>query len=162
MTQSTVDLSANNTASDDRRRNKGWRVLLHSYFAYRFAGLGVANTDKNETPKADAGASYSDDIIKTYDFKFGKDSRLRVWRKSETGGFHRTVYTRDYCAKCPHQECAEIRPRMPNSFPRPILQKECRTVNQHQGIEYSRHCEGCSQSDSALFRLAHLGFKVDV
>ncbi len=119
-----------------------------------FAGLVSGNTDKNDSTKTDAATSYSDDIMKNYDFKFGKDKPfLPSLAKSATGGFidPAAFANAEYCAKChkaAHQEWRES--AHANAFRAPFYKKNVELLINTKGIEYSRHCEGC-HNPIALF-----------
>lgn len=154
MIQTTPNLSSIKNKDAEARRQKITRLTAFLFCLVVFAGLVSSNTDKNESPKADAAASYSDEIAKNYDFKFGKDKPfLPSLAKSETGGFidPAAFYTADYCAKChkaAHQEWRES--AHANSFRAPFYKKNVELLINTKGIEYSRHCEGC-HNPIALF-----------
>jgi tetratricopeptide (TPR) repeat protein len=112
------------------------------------------NSDKNTSTKNDSATSYNDEILKTYDFKFGKDKPfLPSLAKSASGGFidPAAFASAEYCAKChkaAHQEWRES--AHANSFRAPFYKKNVELLINTKGIEFSRHCEGC-HNPTALF-----------
>ncbi|MBI3651261.1 MAG: tetratricopeptide repeat protein [Acidobacteria bacterium] len=154
MNQTTSEWSARANRPRGARRNRLARGITLLFCLLVFAGLVSGHTEKNAAPQPDANASYNDEIIRTYDFKFGKDKPfLPSLANSASGGFidPATFYTADYCAKChkaAHQEWRET--AHANSFRAPFYKKNVELLINTKGIEYSRHCEGC-HNPIALF-----------
>ena len=79
---------------------------------------------------------------------------------TDTGEFidPKSFPTAKYCGHCHQQAHAEWRQTAhANSFRDPWYVKNVNLLMNEQGIEYTRHCEGCHNPDRAGFRRADQG-----
>ena len=119
--------------------------LLAAFLAVR----GV-NADLNEV----AGAlSYTEEISKNYDFKFGANPFAPSNATTTTGTFieGEKFVSSTRCASCHTDAHAQWRQSAHgNAFREPFYQKNVKDLQSQKGIEFTRHCESC-HNPAALF-----------
>ena len=99
------------------------------------------------------GDHYSDEISKTYDFKFGPNPFAPSNATSTTGTFipGDMFIPSKRCGTCHTDAHAQWRQSAHgNAFREPFYQKNVKDIQTQKGIEYTRHCESC-HNPAALF-----------
>ena len=120
-----------------------------------FAAVAVltarnAMADLGETK---SGASYSEEISKNYDFKFGPNPFAPSNATSATGTFipGDKFISSTRCGTCHTDAHAQWRQSAHgNAFREPFYQKNVKDLQSQKGIEFTRHCESC-HNPAALF-----------
>lgn len=109
----------------------------------------AANAPEYEPPAAIEGptTAFHDAVAGRYNYAFGKDAPfLPSNARTENGQFvsPRSFPTARYCGHCHQQAYAEWRQSVhANSFRAPWYLKNVNMLIDEQGVQYSRHCEGC-------------------
>ncbi len=90
---------------------------------------------------------YTARVSQTYNYKFGKDHPfLPSNAQTETGDFipSASFPSAQYCGHCHQEAFHQWRESLhSNSFRSPSYLKNVKLLYSQQGIEFSRHCEGC-------------------
>lgn len=115
-------------------------------------GLAVrrASADLNEPV---ATAAYSEEISRTYDFKFGTNPFAPSNAATTTGTFipGEKFIPSSRCGNCHTDAHAQWRQSAHgNAFREPFYQKNVKDLQSQRGIEFTRHCESC-HNPAALF-----------
>lgn len=109
---------------------------------------------QSDTPSAAQNASpsasqkeYSDQISKTYNYRFGKDNiSLPGNAALEGGGFLRAGAFPDaeYCGHCHEEAYRQWRQSLhSNAFRTPFYRTSVNILIRDKGIEFARHCDSC-------------------
>lgn len=109
-----------------------------------------ATADLSETKSA---ASYSEEISRSYDFKFGPNPFAPGNATSTTGTFipGDKFIPSARCGTCHTDAHAQWRQSAHgNAFREPFYQKNVKDLQSQKGIEFTRHCESC-HNPAALF-----------
>lgn len=96
---------------------------------------------------------YSEEIAKTYDFKFGTNPFAPSNATSVTGTFipAEKFVASTRCGACHTDAHAQWRQSAHgNAFREPFYQKNVKDLQSQKGIEFTRHCESC-HNPAALF-----------
>lgn len=128
------------------------RVVLVTCLFAAVAVLTARNAmaDLGETKSA---ASYSEEISKNYDFKFGPNPFAPSNATSATGTFipGDKFISSTRCGTCHTDAHAQWRQSAHgNAFREPFYQKNVKDLQSQKGIEFTRHCESC-HNPAALF-----------
>ncbi len=97
--------------------------------------------------------SYTEQISKTYDFKFGPNPFAPGNATTTTGTFipGEMFVPSKRCGNCHTDAHAQWRQSAHgNAFREPFYQKNVKDLQTQKGIEYTRHCESC-HNPAALF-----------
>ena len=97
--------------------------------------------------------SYSEEIARTYDFKFGPNPFSPGNATTTTGTFipGDMFVSSKRCGTCHTDAHAQWRQSAHgNAFREPFYQKNVKDLQTQKGIEYTRHCESC-HNPAALF-----------
>jgi tetratricopeptide (TPR) repeat protein len=100
-----------------------------------------------------SSAAYSEEISKTYDFKFGPNPFAPSNATSTTGTFipGEMFIASKRCGQCHTDAHAQWRQSAHgNAFREPFYQKNVKDLISQKGIEFTRHCESC-HNPAALF-----------
>jgi tetratricopeptide (TPR) repeat protein len=115
-----------------------------------FVGSRGATADSNE---ATSGVSYSEEIAKSYDFRFGSNPFSPSNATTTTGTFipGDMFVASKRCGTCHTDAHAQWRQSAHgNAFREPFYQKNVKDLQNQRGIEFTRHCESC-HNPAALF-----------
>lgn len=100
-----------------------------------------------QAPAAGTSSPYSDAIVATYNYRFGKDSSFLPSNIQTSSGVFinpKLFPTAQYCGHCHQEAHAQWRQSAhSNSNRAPWYLKNVGLLNTEKGIEFSRHCEGC-------------------
>ena len=110
----------------------------------------TARADEDRTDHTD---SYTEQISKTYDFKFGPNPFAPSNATSTTGTFipGEMWVPSKRCGTCHTDAHAQWRQSAHgNAFREPFYQKNVKDIQTQKGIEFTRHCESC-HNPAALF-----------
>lgn len=111
-----------------------------------FPGLAQAQN-------SDPSASYSRDVLKSYNLPFGNAPFLPSQAETANGSFipSSAFPSAEYCAHCHADIHAQWRQSAhSNSFREPFYLRNVEILIKEKGVEASRHCEGC-HNPIALF-----------
>src|ERR1700730_12847866 len=109
-----------------------------------------ATADKNEATET---VGHSEEISRSYDFKFGPNPFAPSNATSTTGTFipGDMFISSKRCGTCHTDAHAQWRQSAHgNAFREPFYQKNVKDLQSQKGIEYTRHCESC-HNPAALF-----------
>jgi tetratricopeptide (TPR) repeat protein len=120
-----------------------------------FAALGIVAARKAtaDLDEAIGAASYSEEIARSYDFKFGPNPFAPGNATSATGTFipGDKFIPSARCGACHTDAHAQWRQSAHgNAFREPFYQKNVKDLQSQKGIEFTRHCESC-HNPAALF-----------
>ena len=133
-------------ASDSRARLIWWAVLAAVVACV--TSLFTSHAQNKQPP-----TSYSEEITKSYDFKFGSNPFAPGNATSTTGTFipGEMWVPSKRCGTCHTDAHAQWRQSAHgNAFREPFYQKNVKDIQTQKGIEYTRHCESC-HNPAALF-----------
>jgi tetratricopeptide (TPR) repeat protein len=125
-------------------------VIICLFAAGAFLAVRSVTADLNEVPSA---LSYSEEISKNYDFKFGSNPFAPSNATSVTGTFipGEEFVPSTRCGTCHTDAHAQWRQSAHgNAFREPFYQKNVKDLQSQKGIEFTRHCESC-HNPAALF-----------
>jgi tetratricopeptide (TPR) repeat protein len=109
-----------------------------------------SRADLNETGRA---ISYTEEISRSYDFKFGPNPFAPGNATSATGTFipAEKFIPSSRCGACHTDAHAQWRQSAHgNAFREPFYQRNVKDLQSQKGIEFTRHCESC-HNPAALF-----------
>jgi hypothetical protein len=131
-------------------------------------GSGVAQQQAGTAPQSDSAEqqqakvaeelavrkAYSDNIAKTYNFRFGKDKPSLPGRAAaegegflEPGAFPNATY----CAHCHQEAYSQWRQALhSNAFRTPFYRTSVNILINTKGIEFARHCDSCHNPVAVL------------
>jgi tetratricopeptide (TPR) repeat protein len=120
-----------------------------------FAAIGIlaARSATADLSEATSAVSYSDEISRSYDFKFGRNPFAPSNATSVTGTFipGEMFVNSKRCGTCHTDAHAQWRQSAHgNAFREPFYQKNVKDLQNQRGIEFTRHCESC-HNPAALF-----------
>jgi tetratricopeptide (TPR) repeat protein len=122
-------------------------------FFAAFAAFFLKSIHAGASPEA-IHNEYNAKVAASYNLRFGKDKPfLPSNATTEDGGFIQpgAFPTAEYCRHCHEEAFHQWRESAhSNSFRAPFYLKDVELLNDTQGIEFSRHCEGC-HNPIALF-----------
>ena len=122
------------------------RSVLGCVFVAMLAGFFLKTTHAGESPEAER-KEYNAKVNGSYDYRFGQGKPfLPSNATTEDGQFIQpgTFPTAQYCRHCHEEAYHQWRESLhSNSFRAPFYLKNVNLLNDTQGIEFSRHCEGC-------------------
>src|SRR6266581_617879 len=135
----------------------GKRELIF-LFAFAFLGLcaisyGVRTAKVSSANATNADETYTEQISKTYDFKFGPNPFAPGNATTTTGTFipGEMFVPSKRCGNCHTDAHAQWRQSAHgNAFREPFYQKNVKDLQTQKGLEYTRHCESC-HNPAALF-----------
>jgi len=133
-----------------RIRARHFVIVTCLFAAGAFLALRGTTADSNE---ATSGVSYSEEISKSYDFKFGPNPFLPGNATTTTGTFipGDMFVLSKRCGTCHTDAHAQWRQSAHgNAFREPFYQKNVKDLQNQKGIEFTRHCESC-HNPAALF-----------
>src|ERR1700716_4582613 len=111
--------------------------------------LGAMASRDDRLPEA----TYTEEIARTYDFKFGPNPFSPGNATTTTGTFipGDMFVPSKRCGTCHTDAHAQWRQSAHgNAFREPFYQKNVKDLQSQKGIEYTRHCESC-HNPAALF-----------
>lgn len=128
------------------RRPTLLRVLL-GVAVFAFGGLTIVGTLHAGSGPDIERKSYTERVNAKYNFRFGKDQPFLPSNiQTDNGDFIQagTFPTAQYCRHCHEEAYHQWRQSLhSNSFRAPFYKVNVDLLNKTQGIELSRHCEGC-------------------
>src|ERR1041385_3205645 len=125
-------------------------VIVVIFLAVAIAGLTLRHARADETDRL---VSYSEEISRNYDYKFGANPFAPSNASSTTGTFipGEQFISSARCATCHTDAHAQWRQSAHgNAFREPFYQKNVKDLISQKGIEFTRHCESC-HNPAALF-----------
>jgi len=128
------------------------RIALGCFF---FAGATtfLKTTHAGSSPEAER-KEYTAKVNENYDYRFGKDKPfLPSNATTEDGRFIQpgAFPSAEYCRHCHEEAYHQWRESLhSNSFREPFYLKNVELLNDTQGIQASRHCEGCHNPTALL------------
>jgi Flp pilus assembly protein TadD len=128
------------------------RIALGCFF---FAGATafLKTTHAGSSPEAER-KEYTAKVNENYDYRFGKDKPfLPSNATTEDGQFIQpgAFPSAEYCRHCHEEAYHQWRESLhSNSFREPFYLKNVELLNNTQGIQASRHCEGCHNPTALL------------
>jgi tetratricopeptide (TPR) repeat protein len=126
------------------------KLLLMLMLILTASALGVHRARARFT---EPDKNYSEEISKTYDFKFGPNPFAPSNATSTTGTFipGEMFVPSKRCGVCHTDAHAQWRQSAHgNAFREPFYQKNVKDIQTQKGLEYTRHCEAC-HNPAALF-----------
>jgi tetratricopeptide (TPR) repeat protein len=117
------------------------------------AGLLTVRRVSADLSEPVATSTYTEEISKTYDFKFGPNPFAPSNASSATGTFipGDKFIPSSRCGTCHTDAHAQWRQSAHgNAFREPFYQKNVKDLQSQKGIEFTRHCESC-HNPAALF-----------
>jgi tetratricopeptide (TPR) repeat protein len=125
-------------------------IVICLFAAAAFLAARGVTADLSEATDA---VSYSEEISKNYDFKFGPNPFAPSNATSVTGTFipGEEFVASTRCGTCHTDAHAQWRQSAHgNAFREPFYQKNVKDLQSQKGIEFTRHCESC-HNPAALF-----------
>ena len=125
-------------------------IVICLFAAAAFLAARGVTADLSE---ATGAVSYSEEISKNYDFKFGPNPFAPSNATSVTGTFipGEQFLASTRCGTCHTDAHAQWRQSAHgNAFREPFYQKNVKDLQSQKGIEFTRHCESC-HNPAALF-----------
>jgi Tfp pilus assembly protein PilF len=150
MSGNTLDV-----VSDKRSFRRGLAFFLTLLVLVMLAITCVTRTVQlaNNPDGEKSDESYSSQISKTYDFKFGPNPFSPSNATTTTGTFipGEMFVASKRCGACHTDAHAQWRQSAHgNAFREPFYQKNVKDLQNQRGIEFTRHCESC-HNPAALF-----------
>lgn len=122
------------------------RLVAGGIFFAAFAAYFLKTTSARSSPEAEH-SEYNSRVVASYDYYLGKGQPfLPSSATTEDGQFIQAgaFPTAEYCRHCHEEAYHQWRESLhSNSFRAPFYLKDVELLNNTQGIESSRHCEGC-------------------
>lgn len=122
------------------------RLAVGGIFFAAFAACFLETTHARSNPEAEH-SEYNSKVVASYDYYLGKGKPfLPSNATTEDGQFIQAgaFPTAEYCRHCHEEAYHQWRESLhSNSFRAPFYLKDVELLNNTQGIESSRHCEGC-------------------
>src|SRR5437870_529188 len=125
--------------------------LLLVFIALSIAGIVLVSNVAGRI--TEPNKNYSEEISKTYDFKFGPNPFSPGNATTTTGTFipGEMFVASKRCGACHTDAHAQWRQSAHgNAFREPFYQKNVKDLQSQKGIEFTRHCESC-HNPAALF-----------
>jgi len=151
-----------------RRAAFGSLILAGIGAGLSTSGVGVAQRQYGTAPAQDSTQqqqatvaeeqavrkAYSDNVSKTYNFRFGKDKPSLPGRAAaegegflEPGAFPNATY----CAHCHQEAYSQWRQALhSNAFRTPFYRTSVNILINTKGIEFARHCDSCHNPVAVL------------
>jgi Flp pilus assembly protein TadD len=130
-----------------------FRVAMGCLFFAGSPGVFLKTTHAGSSPEAER-KEYTAKVNENYDYRFGKDKPfLPSNATTEDGQFIQpgAFPSADYCGHCHEEAFHQWRESLhSNSFREPFYLKNVELLNNTQGIQASRHCEGCHNPTALL------------
>jgi Tfp pilus assembly protein PilF len=134
-------------------RNTTSRRIVVGAFLFAAIGILAARHAMADLSEPGGALSYSEEISRTYDFKFGPNPFAPGNATSATGTFipGEKFIPSARCGACHTDAHAQWRQSAHgNAFREPFYQKNVKDLQSQKGIEFTRHCESC-HNPAALF-----------
>lgn len=149
----------------------GRRFRIHHVCAAMLAGIGCwmgvrrVEAQSAQPASSDERKAYAESVRESYNFRFGPDKPFLPGNPSvegndflQPGAFPNAKY----CAHCHPQAYSEWRQALhSNSFRTPFYRTSVNILPRTQGIEFTRHCDGCHNPVGVLAGAMTQNSKVD-
>ena len=130
-----------------------FRFAMGCLFFAGSTGVFLKTTHAGSSPEAER-KEYTARVNENYDYRFGKDKPfLPSNATTEDGQFIQSgaFPSAEYCGHCHEEAFHQWRESLhSNSFREPFYLKNVELLNNTQGIQASRHCEGCHNPTALL------------